>query len=121
MKIFRLMLKSALHHDAIRKLEMSGEIDERRARELRRRFAIGYDVHLGFVVAAESEGRARATAQAAVEQDPDDPLLKLPEPIKWTSTEAGWWLDPETTACECVGETADGVAESVILGSFRAG
>ncbi|HYX21405.1 MAG TPA: hypothetical protein VFA98_11230 [Thermoanaerobaculia bacterium] len=117
MKIYRLMLKNALHHDEIRKLEVSREVDERRARELRRKFPVGYDVHLGFVVAAESEKRARGAAQAAVEQDPNDP-----DPIKWTSPEAGWWLDPETTVCEHVGEASnDATTESVILGSFRAG
>lgn len=116
MKIYRLTLLNALRHDEIWNLEKSREIDERRARELRRRFSLGYDVHLGFVVAADSERRARATAQAAVEQDPNDP-----DPIRWTSPEAGWWLDPKQTICEHIGEAAGGVAESVILGSFRAG
>jgi hypothetical protein len=115
-KIFRLTLLNVQRHDEISKLEKSREIDKGRARELRRRFPVGYDVHLGFVVAADSEGRARATAQAAVEQDPNDP-----DPIKWTSPEAGWWLDPKQTTCEYIGETAGIVAESVILGSFRAG
>lgn len=110
------MLLNVLRHDEIRDLEKSREIDERRARELRRQFPVGYDVHLGFVVVADSERRARATAQAAVEQDPNDP-----DPIKWTSPEAGWWLDPKQTTCEYIGEAEAVVAESVILGSFRAG
>lgn len=116
MKIYRLTLINVQRHDEIAKLEKNREIDERRARELRRRFPVGYDVHLGFVVAAGSERRARATAQAAVEQDPNDP-----DPIKWTSPEAGWWVDSAQTSCEYIGETSGDAAESVILGSFRAG
>ena len=123
MKIYRLALTSMRELKENSKLENAREMDEDRACAFRRKVwaSVGYDVHLGFVVAADSEKRARAVAQAYVEQDPSDPLLKLPEPIKWTSPEAGWWTDPTKTTCEYFGEAADEVTESVVLGSFRAG
>jgi hypothetical protein len=108
-KIYRLMLVAMHKLSEVAVLEDAHEITDDRARQARRAIwnTVGYDVHLGFVIAAEGERQARLLAQA--------------EADKYLEYERGRWIDPKQSACECIGKARPGTKESVILDSFRSG
>ena len=90
--------------------------------------SVGYDVHVGFVVAARSEARARVLA-CEFERDthrvPGDSVgIRSPSLAdEWKEAAARRWLDPSRAICEAMGVASgeDAEAERIVLSSFRNG